>query len=60
MNKVVQILMERDGMTKQEATDLLYEVQNIMAECDYEPDECEDIMSSELGLEPDYIMDILF
>ena len=60
MNKVVKILMERDGLTKEEATDLLYEVQDMMKECDYEPFECEDIMSSELGLEPDYIMDILF
>lgn len=59
MNKVVQILMERDGMTKQEATDLLREVQDMMDECDYEPCECEDIVASELGLEPDYIMDIL-
>lgn len=50
MNEVVRILMERDGMTKREATDLLHEVQDMMKECDYEPDECENIMASELGL----------
>ena len=59
MNEVVRILMERDGMTKQEATDLLHEVQDMMQECEYEPVECEEIVASELGLELDYIMDIL-
>ena len=59
MNKVIKILMERDGMTKAEATDLLHEVQDMMKECNYDPEECVDIMASELGLEPDYIMGIL-
>lgn len=59
MNRVIKILMERDGMTKEEATDLLHEVQDMMQECSYEPVECEEIVASELGLELDYIMDIL-
>lgn len=50
--------MERDRMTKQEATDLLHEVQDMMQECEYEPVECEAITASELGLELDYICDI--
>lgn len=58
MNRVIKILMERDGMTKEEATDLLHEVQDMMQECSYEPVECEEIITSELGLEPDYICDI--
>lgn len=59
MNRVIKILMERDDMTKAEATDLLHEVQDMMQECEYEPVECEAIIASELGLELDYIMDIL-
>lgn len=59
MNKVVQILMERDDMTKEEATELLHEVQDMMQECNYDPEECVEITASELGLEPDYITDIL-
>ena len=44
MNRVVQILMERDSMTKKEATDLLHEAQDMMKECNYDPEECEDII----------------
>ena len=58
MDRVVQILMERDDMTKAEATDLLHEVQDMMQECEYEPVECEATIASELGLELDYICDI--
>ena len=32
----------------------------MLEECNYDPEESKDIISSELGLEPDYIMDILF
>lgn len=35
MDRVVQILMERDGMTKAEATDLLHEVQGMMRRNDF-------------------------
>lgn len=49
MNRVVKILMQRDDLSQAEAE-----------ECNYDPEESEDIISSELGLEPDYIMNILF
>lgn len=55
MNRVVKILMQRDGLFQAEA-----EVRYMLEECNYDPEESEDIISSELGLEPDYIMDILF
>lgn len=60
MNRVVRILMERDGLTEEEATAQLNEVREMMAECDYDTFECEEIIMSELGLELDYIMDILY
>ena len=59
MNTIVNILMKRDGMTRDEALDLLKEVKEMMEECEYDPEECESIFESELGLEPDYIMDFL-
>lgn len=61
MNKVVKILMERDDMTEQEAKDLINEcredMQNAIESGDYEYAEA--CMSDYLGLEPDYIFDIL-
>ena len=53
--------MERDGMTEKEAK---HAVEQVRAEIyaaaeDGDYDEAEEIMSSFLGLEMDYIMDIL-
>lgn len=54
MNRVVEILMKRDGCTKEEALDQI----NICI------DELEcgnsEAMQDVLGLEDDYIMDILY
>ncbi len=59
MNVVVKILMKRDGMTEQEAYDLVAEVREMVLEAvergDYE--EAEEIFESELGLELDYLLD---
>jgi len=61
INRVVKILMGRDNMTREEAEHLLNQVRDEMndaiAEGDY--DLAEDIMYSDLGLEMDYIMDVL-
>lgn len=58
MNKVVEILIKRDGMTKTEAEELVSEVREELLASD--PIEADDIMLDMLGLEPDYIMDILW
>ena len=62
MNRVVSILMKRDGYTKEEAIEIVNdcreEMQEAIADGDY--DLAEDILACDLGLEPDYIMDILF
>ena len=60
MNKVVEILMRRDNFTQQEAEDRVSEVKQMMNDCGYDPEECTDIMNDELGLEMDYIEDLLF
>lgn len=57
MNPVVKILMERDGMTEREAVDLVKEIKEELL---YNDGWCsDDIIMENLGLEPDYIMDIL-
>ena len=61
MNRVVAILMERDGLTEKQAMKRVAEtsaqIQDALA---YEAFEAiEDIVASELGLEMDYIEDIL-
>lgn len=60
MNRVVSILMKRDGMTKVEAVNYLNDVRRELESCSYNPEECEDIIYDELGLELDYLDDILF
>lgn len=57
MSEVIRILMERDGMTREEAQETLDEVREMISEAD--PWEAEDILADELGLELDYIFDIL-
>ncbi len=61
INKVISILMKRDDMTLEDARDLVADVreqiEEAVADGDYEY--AEDIMLSELGLEMDYIFDIL-
>jgi hypothetical protein len=58
MNQVVEILMNRDGCTQEEAEQRLAECRALCEESlNYL--EVEDIIASELGLEMDYIFDIL-
>lgn len=59
MNKVTKILMERDNLTREEAEELIANVREQMCDCNYDPIECEDIFESELGLELDYLFEIL-
>ncbi len=61
MNKVVEILMKRDDMTEQEATkevtSVAEEVEDCIAAGNY--DAVADILMNGLGVEEDYIFDIL-
>lgn len=63
MNKVVEILMNRDNMTRKEAEKRVEEVRGMLHEAieynggDY--DDVEEIMYCELGLEMDYVMDLI-
>lgn len=59
MKEIIQILMRRDGMTYDEARRYLKEVREEIADAIEEQaplEEIEDIVMSELGLAPDYVM----
>jgi hypothetical protein len=57
MNKVVEILMRRDGMTREEAEEKVQEVREMIVCASVL--EAEDILIDELGLEMDYIFDLI-
>lgn len=57
MDKIIKILMERYGMSRSDAKDLVDETRELLLSSD--PWEADEIMADQLGLEPDYIMDIL-
>jgi hypothetical protein len=57
MKKIVEILMERDGMNREEAKDLVKETRDLLLSSD--PWDADEIMADMLGLEPDYIMDLI-
>lgn len=60
MNRVVKILMERDLMDRHMAENRVAEVRQMIMETDLQSySEVEDIIADELGLEMDYLMDII-
>lgn len=54
-NKAIAILMKRDGLTEKEAREAVEEAREW---CIIEG--CEDPITDLLGLEPDYLIDVLF
>ena len=56
-NRVVEILMNRDGMTREEAEEKVQEVREMIVCASVL--EAEDILIDELGLEMDYIFDLI-
>ena len=60
--EIVALLMRRDDMEEHEAQSLVDDVQeqvNSVCEAGGDITEAEDIINSNLGLEPDYLMDFL-
>lgn len=57
INRIVKILMERDEMTHVEAHDFVLECISDMPS-EYTFIDLEEILSFDLGLEPDYVMDL--
>lgn len=58
MNKVVEILMNRDGMPQDHAERLIRETRDEIMMLD-NPLEADDVLMDYLGLEPDYLEDVL-
>ena len=61
MSRIVDVLMRRDGLTKKEAVARVQEVREMVYEAVESGmfDEAEDIVMSELGLEMDYIDELI-
>ena len=57
--QIIKILMERDEISEDEAKERVEEVREMMADCNYDPPECANIIATELGLELDYIFDLI-
>ena len=55
-NQIIEVLMKRDGLTRDQAWDQLNQVQK---DLDPTVDDLEEILASEFGLELDYIFDFL-
>lgn len=64
MNRIVKILMKRDNMTEEEARELVgsvkEDIQQGIEEGFYSYEDVACIIEDELGIEPDYIKDLLF
>lgn len=61
MQEIINILMERDGMTYEEAKETYYEVQSELMDA-IAGTSCldpEDVLLGELGLEMDYIFNFI-
>lgn len=59
MNRVVKILMRRDGISQEDAQQLVDETREEILSVDMGITEADDILMSNLGLEPDYLLDII-
>lgn len=55
MNPLIAILMRRDGLSLEEASDVLTEAQDLVRQ-GVDP---EDVLREEFGLEPDYLYDLI-
>ena len=59
-SKIVEILCRRDGMTVEEANALINLTIEEIEEANGDYEEVIEIMMNNLGLEPDFILDLLF
>lgn len=56
MNQITKILMERDNMTFDEASELVEEARHAVR---FEDEDPEEILADWFGLEPDYIFELM-
>lgn len=58
-NRVIKILMQRDGMDEESAKNLVEQTTEEVLGCGDDYEEAVDIIACNLGLEPDYMVDLL-
>lgn len=54
---VIDVLMKRDRLTMDEAVEIVREAKELILQ---NPDEADEIMMYDLGLEPDYLEEVLY
>jgi len=59
METLLDILMQRDGLSEEEALELIEEVKEACLEAIDQGEDPEEVFIDMLGLEPDYLYDIL-
>ncbi len=59
MRELLTILMRRDGLTREEAIEILREAHEAVLEAIDNGEDPEEVFMDITGLEPDYIMDII-
>jgi len=55
MTELMQVLMKRDGLTEEEADELILAAKALVAD----GEDPEEVLESEFGLEPDYLFDLI-
>lgn len=58
MERIINILMERDGLSRKEAISLIEQTKDMILETEDIWD-ADAVLMEQLGLEPDYIADLL-
>ena len=59
METIKEVLMRRDGMSEEEADDLIAEAKEDLNDRLYKGEYPDDICQEYFGLEPDYLMELL-
>ena len=55
-NELKQVLMDRDGLTEEEAEQEISDARDLVFDLGMDPS---DVLLEEFGLEPDYIFDLI-
>lgn len=58
--EIVEIFMRRDGMTREDATELLKESYSAVQEAILNGDDADEVWMEETGREPDYLYNLMF
>jgi hypothetical protein len=60
VDKIADVLMKRDGMTLEEAQELIYEARTEANDRIWRGEDAYDICEEYFGLEPDYLEELIF